>query len=139
MHRTLKTSLTAANHRDWAKQLPWILLQMRNAKGDDIDYSPTDMLFGGKTCQLYIASTDDGVDPNYFAAAMTAWTVPPPCPGRWHRTFKAWVPHDFKNIKHIYIRIAKKRPLRDAYAGPFEVTKWTDKTVSMIAGKKPLQ
>lgn len=31
----------------------------------------------------------------------------------------------------VFVRFKSKRPLRNAYAGPFKVIKWTDKTVTI--------
>lgn len=139
MHRTLKESLTAANKRDWSATLPWTLLQMRNAKGDDIDYSPTDVTFGGKTRQPHDVATSSILTPvPTFGKAMVAWQIPPPCPGRWHSAPTSWLPKNFQTITHVYIRNPKKRPLRDAYSGPFPVTKWTDKTVTISYHDSPL-
>lgn len=45
LHRRLKESLTASG-RQWLDQLPWTLLSIRNAKGPDIPYAPTEAVFG---------------------------------------------------------------------------------------------
>lgn len=85
MHRTLKDSLTACNIRDWASQLPWVLLQLRNAAGEDIEYSPAQVTFGGATRRpADIAVPVNPVPLTTFANAITKWQVPGPCPGRWH-------------------------------------------------------
>lgn len=139
MHRTLKNSLTAANKRDWNSQLPWTMLQLRNARGDDIEYAPTDVTFGGKTRQpLDLACNLPKTPVETFAKAITSWKIPPPCPGRWHAAPTSWVPKNFQSIKHVYIRNPKKKSLRDAYSGPYAVTKWTNKSVTISYYDKPL-
>lgn len=137
MHRTLKDSLTACNIRDWSAQLPWVLLQLRNAAADDIDYSPAQITFGGATRRpADMAPSQDSVSVQTFANAITNWQVPSPRPGRWHSA-SSTKPLKVDKTDYVYVKYGQKRPLRDAYAGPFRVLQWNEKTVNINYQGKP--
>lgn len=133
MHRSLKDALTAANQRDWASNIPWILLSMRNAAPDDMPYTPAEATFGGATRRpADLTSKDEPRPVKDFTAAYLQQPVPEPVKGRWHvnqEKQKQYLPDPRDPPKFVFVRNAHKRPLRDSYSGPFEVEKWCSKTV----------
>lgn len=141
MHRTLKDALTASNKRDWVSQLPWTLLAMRNAAPDEMPYTPAEATFGGATRRpADLTNSAPSVDLNTFTCALLKQHMPKPVPGRWHikhDKVKPFLPNPQKLPKFVYVRNAQKRPLRDAYSGPFPVQKWYPKTVTIVVNDSP--
>lgn len=137
MHRQLKESITAADCRDWPGQLSWTLLQMRNAKGQDIPYSPNQMAFGGDTRQpMDLTGDQTPVSRLEFVEAQQDLEIPPPIPGRWHSDNVPFLPKPKDKTPQVYVRKAKKKSLRDAYIGPLEAVEWSDKTVTVQIGNR---
>lgn len=138
MHRTLKDALTAANKRDWVAEMPWVLLQMRNAASKDISYTPAEITFGGNTRRpADLVAETDTAQPNTLAELMRDWIIPDPEPGRWHTVTPTNDLKDKDKITSVFVRVKSRRPLRNAYMGPFKVIKWTDKTVTIMYEGKP--
>lgn len=138
LHRRLKEALTAAGGH-WTDELPWIMLSIRNAKGQDIGYSPNEALYGANTRMPQSATVlQDPVPVEKFVAARCAHQIPAPAPGRWHRKSPQAKNTDLSNVEYVLIKRHQKRPLQYTYAGPFPLVKYSDKTVTVTYQGKPL-
>lgn len=137
-HRRLKEALTAVNH-SWTKDLPWILLGIRNAKGPDIEYSPNEALFGANVrVPMSIELQTDPVPPEQYTMERCEHPLPQPKQGRWHRENLKQSGTDLSQVQFVLIKRHQKRPLQFTYAGPFRLIKHSDKTATVDYQGKPL-
>lgn len=122
MQRQLNFSLTASDKRDWATQILWTIQQMKNST-DDIPYTPAEITFGGATRQpLNLSLNNIPVSIQQFASrSLHLYKFAPPIKGRWQAPQKPFMPKPYKLPTPVHICNPKKRPLQDAYAGPFKV------------------
>lgn len=138
LHRRLKEALVA-DGRHWYDSLPWVLLAIRNAKGPDIAYSPNESLFGENVRlpnSIKVITQDLPLET--FTKARMQWPTPQPQQGRWHNKPRPTNNIDLTGVRYVLVRRHQKSPMQFAYAGPFPLRAFTDKTAEISYYNKTL-
>ena len=133
-HRHLKGALRAQSlSHSWSESLPWVLLGIRTAIKEDLQFSTAELVYG-TTLRLpgeFISPSSSFSPSDYtdyitrlrsFMADLKA--IPP----RTVSTYPSFVHPTLMTTTHVFVRRdSVKRPLQRPYDGPYKVLKRTDK------------
>jgi hypothetical protein len=124
-HRRLKDALRArAAGADWYHHVPWVLLGMRTASGEDADFSPAEAVFGS---QLILPgqflSTPEPPSPDFLREFQGVLAGRSPRQTAHHTTpSPVSLPEDLLLSRFVLVRHdAAQPPLSPLYNGPFLV------------------
>ena len=133
-HQRLKEAL-AAHGGEWTRNLPWVLLGLRNTPREDDDLSPAKMLYG-TSCTIPGSIIDS---PEYtgqdfldaFRHLKSGLPIRSPPPSSSSTSSSPYGP----TLRWIYIEIdAVKPPLHLKYQGPYKVISQMRNTVRIRVG-----
>ena len=133
-HRHLKGALRAQSlSHSWSESLPWVLLGIRTAIKEDLQFSTAELVYG-TTLRLpgeFISPSSSFSPSDYtdyitrlrsFMADLKA--IPP----RTVSTYPSFVHPTLTTTTHVFVRRdSVKRPLQRPYDGPYKVLKRNDK------------
>ena len=142
-HRQLKASLKAQPHPEhWTDALPLVLLRIRSALKEDIDFTAAELVYG-TTLRLpgefFTTSKDDGSDPaTYVTCLKSTMRTLKAAPTRQTLRPNVHVSNTLSSSSHVFFRNdAVKKPLQQPYNGPYKVLKCSDKYYTIdINGKQ---
>ena len=132
-HRHLKGALQAQSlSHSWSESLPWVLLGIRTAIKEDLQFSTAELVYG-TTLRL----PGEFISPSSFSPSdytdcitrlrsfMVDLKAIPPCTVS---TYPSFVHPTPTTTTHVFVRRdSVKRPLQCPYDGPYKVLKCTDK------------
>lgn len=129
VHRRIKDYFRT-NRQGWANQLPWIVLNIRNSRGADADFTPNEAVMGSNTFQQsdVVAQSVSLTDRN-FAKQMKTWQPPPSLPMRKHQKFS---PADIKETEYVLVKKIQHNTLERPYSGPHKVLKWSPSGATVL-------
>ncbi|XP_064468597.1 uncharacterized protein LOC135381006 [Ornithodoros turicata] len=143
LHRQLKAAICARrNSANWVDHLPWVLLGIRSSLKQDLQCSPSDLVFG---CPLSLPddflSSPSPAPPSAhdFAAQLRDhFRDLQPASPRQPTNRKIFVHPDLKTSSHVFVRADHvKPPLTPAYTGPHRLLAQDEKTVTVDINGRP--
>ena len=136
-HRRLKTALKMQASPDrWFHNLPLVLLPIRNTIKDEIDYAPTDSVFGQQLA-LPGEFNPPSVSSNNYQGDFVRnlhehFQHIHPSPTRIISHLKHNVDKNLQTCTHVWLRNdSTKSPLQAKYTGSYHVVKRTDKVFTI--------
>jgi len=127
-HRRLKDALRAhtdASAQTWYDKLPFILLSIRTALRDDVQYSPSQTVFG---CDLNLPSdifipykqreVEDVAE--YTKNLLHSMQFVPAIKSRQYQS-EGRLDNALENCTHVFVRNDARKGLQNNYKGPFKV------------------
>ena len=128
-HRDLKASFRshADNNKNWKRDLPLILLGIRNSITEVNEMSPAQMVFGTTLSLPGDFFTNTSAIPSTYESLQSA-TSQFKHPTRFIRpSIKFHVPKEFHDCTHVWVRREIKQGLERPYEGPFKVLRKYEK------------
>lgn len=128
-HRTLKAAL-ACTGKNWASNLPIVMLALRNTHKEDLQATPAELVFG--ECQrlpgdFFVPSKSQ---PHHEILSELRRTIDQikPAIATNHANHKPFVFKDLQHTSHVFIRREMiKSALTPSYTGPFKIEQRNDK------------
>lgn len=138
-HRTLKTAL-ACNGKDWALNLPMVMLALRNTTKEDLQASPAQLVLGENQHLPGEFFTPNKIKETHQILTELFSTI-----GKIkststanHAAHKPFIHKELANCTHVFIRREMmKAALTPSYSGPFEVLKRGPKVFKVMIQQKP--
>jgi cleavage and polyadenylation specificity factor subunit 1 len=128
LHRTVKGALkTQADPHYWLEKLPLILLSMRSAVKEDLNYSTAELMFGVNLrlpCDLLVKNHNPALTDitEYNQRLRTFMNDVGPAQSRPTHSSAGYLDSKLKTATHVFVRVDRvRRPLEAPYEGPFEV------------------
>lgn len=123
--------------KHWCDRLPLILLGLRSAVREDINYSVAEMIYGQQLRipgEFYDFSSKDIDRTEFVKSLRNMMQQVGPISNSNHAKRHVFIPDDLKTCKHVFVRVdTVKRPLQH----PYEVLERSDKSVLVfMKGKK---
>ncbi|XP_064463563.1 uncharacterized protein LOC135374552 [Ornithodoros turicata] len=143
LHRQLKAAICARrDSANWVDHLPWVLLGIRSSLKQNLQCSPSDLVFG---CPLRLPgdflSSPSPAPPSAhdFAAQLRDhFRDLQPVSPRQPTNRKIFVHPDLKTSSHVFVRADHvKPPLTPAYTGPHRLLVQDEKTVTVDINGRP--
>ncbi|KAL0893731.1 hypothetical protein ABMA27_013877 [Loxostege sticticalis] len=126
-HRQLKTAITCHSDVNWTETLPLVLLGIRNAFKEDLQATPSELLYG-ETLRMpgeFFGDKSDchTTDIRDFSARLRTFAnALKPVPTSNHHNSKIFVYKELATSSHVFVRDDTVRgTFQPAYNGPFEV------------------
>lgn len=126
LHRTIKASIKCSDSRNWAEQLPIILLSHRATLKEDIGASPAELVYGS-TLRLPGEFVGDEIknelQSDFVSKLKTHMRSIQPVQGSNHNTRRPeFMQKQLQTCKYVFVRVdAVQPPLSPQYRGPFLV------------------
>lgn len=135
-NRTLKQALTSSGISCWVDCLPWVLLGLRSTIKADLDFSPTEILYG---CQLHLpgdffedGALEEALTPSFVTKLKLRLKDVKYFFTKYYNS-PSFVPEDLNTCTHVYVRDDSHTiSVRPAYLGPFKVLSRSDKCMTLL-------
>ncbi|XP_055308134.1 uncharacterized protein LOC129572210 [Sitodiplosis mosellana] len=140
-HRTMKSAIKCQNNERWTETLPMIMLALRCVFKDDIQATPSEMVYGETLklpCDFFETINDDSFGTEFVQQLRELIRKIQPVPASNHANNKVFIQRDLQTCTHVFLRDdAVRPPLKVPYDGPYEVLSRNDKTFELqIKGRK---
>ena len=141
-HRQLKASLVARlTSTSWMDHLPWVLLGIRVTHKEDINASPSEMVYGAQLTLPGQFADLSGAPPateQFLRDLRQAVTDLQPMPTTTHRPeVPAAIPDELQRCPFVFVRRdGYKPPLTSPYDGPFRVLERKGKFFRLQFGER---
>ncbi|XP_036359019.1 uncharacterized protein LOC118763556 [Octopus sinensis] len=127
----------------WLEALPVVLLGIRSAVKENIQYSPAELLYGTTLtlpAQMFEETNSFNGDVNDYVTRLKRFLTDIPSFTRKLQNVKSFVSSDIKSWTHVFVRNdAAHNSLKYKYTGPFKVLSVRDKTMTLeMNGKKEI-
>ncbi len=141
VHRQLKSAIKCHETEDWVRSLPLVLLGMRCSVKEDLQASPSELVYGD-TLRLpgeffHSSKEPPGTGPFLKQLRHHVQSLRP-SPVKHHVQTKIFVSKDLPSSPYVFLRNdTVRRPLQAPYYGPFRVISRTNKVYKLeIKGKR---
>ncbi|CAI9728976.1 Hypothetical predicted protein [Octopus vulgaris] len=143
---TMSEIQSAASYQStisWLEALPVVLLGIRSAVKENLQYSLAELLYGTTLTlpdQMFEETNFFNGDVNDYVTRLKRFLTDIPSFTRKLQNVKSFLPSDIKSWTHVYVRNdAAHNSLKYKYTGPFKVLSVTDKTMTLeMNGKKEI-
>ncbi|XP_045456055.1 uncharacterized protein K02A2.6-like [Melitaea cinxia] len=139
-HRTLKTALMTHGGKDWTESLPVVLLGLRAAWKEDLQFSSAELVFGEqlRIPGEFMTSSPNKVEyPDFIRALRHKMSELRPSPSSNHAQPRVFIHRDLSDATHVFLRQDLLRgSLEPPYAGPYKIISKTNKTMDLSIGNK---
>ena len=130
MHKTLKSALRSSESHNWIDKLPLVLLGMRASFKDELQASPSEMMYGCTVklpIDLLVSQERSGVRPDSYVENLkrSMQLVVPPKTRTPHQ--KGYIDPKLALSTHVYVKVENKKGLMPNYKGPFKVISRNEK------------
>ena len=130
MHRTLKSALRSYESHNWIDKLPLVLLGMRSSFKEEIQASPSEMMYGCAIklpIDLLVYQEKSNVRQDSYVDNLkrSMRLVAPPktrIPDQ-----KGYIDPKLPLSTHVFVKVENKKGLMPNYKGPFKVLSRSDK------------
>lgn len=140
VHRQLKSAIKCHETEDWMRSLPLVLLGMRCSVKEDLQASPSELVYGD-TIRLpgeffHSSKVPPGTEPFLKQLRQHVQNLRP-CPAKHHVQTKIFVSKDLPTSDYVFVRNdTVRRPLQSPYDGPYHVISKTEKVYKIeVKGK----
>lgn len=134
-HRTMKGAIKSQNHECWTQSLPLIMLALRNVYKDDIEATPSEMVYGTTLkmpCDFFEKIEFDTLETEFVQQLRELMDKIKPVPASNHANNKVFVQKELQTCTHVFLRDdSVRKPLKAPYDGPYKVLSRNDKTMEI--------
>ena len=138
-HRQLKASLMASNNTmNWYEELPLILLGFRSTIKDDIECTPSELVYG-QTLRIpgeLVVKEKEYQDQNAMLSKLREYFDNVRSSVIHHGTNKSYIPKNMFDCKYVFVKVLRPSNLQAPYEGPYKVIEKTNKTFKILKGNQ---
>ena len=134
-HRTLKAALRCCT-QPWLDALPMVMLGLRTIVKEDLQASPSEMLFGTTPCipgEFFTTNSLQANSSSFVHSLRQLFRSIRPVPASRHASVNPFVYNDLATCTHVFKRVESiRKPLEPPYTGPHRVLRRISERVYSI-------